>query len=221
MTLQSDGQRVKRSYQSPRRAAQAEATRHAILDAAQQLFSTRGYQGTSIRAVAEAADVSEQTVYNGFRDKPSLLFAVGERIVSGAAAAASPPRDFAEEIGAESDPHRRIEIGAAWARTVWEQGMLDFESMLLDAAASDPRAADVAAAAWQQKFQEDRQAFDLIFPAGTLPAGLDRDHALDLFFAMDSAAFVRILIKDRGWSFDQFEHELAGMLARVFVDPSD
>ena len=98
--------------------------------------------------------------------------------------------------------------------------MLDFESMLLEAAASDPRAAEVAAEAWQRKLAEDRQVFDLVFPAGTLPAGLDRDSALDLFFALDSSAFVRILIKDRGWSFDQFEQELAGMLERLFMGSS-
>ena len=161
-------------------------------------------------------------MYNGFGDKPSLLFAVGERIVAGGGAPEpSEERDLAAELLAEPDPRRRIEIVAAETRRVWEGGMLQFESMLLDAAASDPRAAEVASAAWQQKFEENRQLFALVFPEGSRRTDLDHDEALDLLFALDSAAFARILIEDRGWSYDQFERVLATTLERLFLGSSD
>jgi len=68
---------VKRAYRSPRRKEQAEATRHAILEAALALFMEQGFSGTSIREVAERADVSEQTVYKAFGDKVGLLYHAG------------------------------------------------------------------------------------------------------------------------------------------------
>jgi hypothetical protein len=78
---------AKRSYRAPRRQAQADQTRRAILGAAHEQFLAHGYDATSIRAIAREAKASEQTVYNAFGDKPSLLVAVGLRVVSGGARA--------------------------------------------------------------------------------------------------------------------------------------
>lgn len=209
---------AKRPYRAPRRAAQAEATRQAILEAAHDRFLADGYAGTSIRAVAGAAGVSEQTVYNVFGDKPSLLVAVGMRVLSGALApGGAEGGDFRTRLLAQPDQRSRIRFAAAWERMIWEKGMLRFESMLLDAAASDPRAAEIAAAVWKQKYDENRELFALAFPTDQRPAGDDPDEAYDLFFALDSAAFVRILIDDRGWSFDTYEKWLATMLERLFT----
>jgi AcrR family transcriptional regulator len=52
-----------RIYHSPRRAAQAVATREAIVSAASALFAQRGYAGTTMRAVAEQAQVAVESVY--------------------------------------------------------------------------------------------------------------------------------------------------------------
>jgi hypothetical protein len=42
-----------------------------------------------------------------------------------------------------------------------------------------------------------------------------------VFFALDSAAFVRILIDDRGWSYDTYERWLAAILRRIFTRVPD
>jgi TetR/AcrR family transcriptional repressor of mexJK operon len=47
--------------------------RAAILAAAQRLFVSRGYEATSMDAVAAAAGVSKLTVYNHFSDKETLF----------------------------------------------------------------------------------------------------------------------------------------------------
>lgn len=226
MTLRSNGDDVKRPYRAPRRAAQAEATRQAILDAAHQLFLTDGYAATSIKSIAQAADVSDQTVYATFGDKPSLLVAVGMRVITGevtngdtTAGDASRPAepDIAAELNAAPDQDTRTAIAARWARRTWEHGMLRFEAMLLDAAGTDPRAAEVAATMWKQKYDENRQLFELAFPPRQFPAGGDPDASYDIFFAIDSAAFVRILIDDCGWSWDEFERRLVTILRRQFT----
>ena len=208
----------KRPYSAPRRQAQAEATRRTILKAAHERFLAGGYDATSIRAIAKDADVSEQTVYNVFGDKPSLLVAVGLRVVSGELAPAlSDQGDFRTQLLARSDPLERIKFAAAWSRMVWEQGMLRFESMLLDAAATDQRAAEVATAIWQRKYDENKELFAIAFPEACRPDGDDPDEAYDVFFVIDSAAFVRILIDDRGWSYDTYERWLSTILRRLFT----
>lgn len=211
---------VKRPYHSPLRDRHAAATRGAILDAAHDLFLRDGYQATSVRKIAAAAGVSERTVYNAFTDKATVLYEVGARIVSGELASdEATTRDLASELQAETDPVARIAIAASWSRMIWEQGMLRFESMLLDAAATDPRAAEVAEIAWQHKYEGNRQLLPLVFPDY---AGRDHDieAALDVLFAIESAAFVRILIEDRGWSYDQYEEWLRVALRRLFLDGS-
>lgn len=47
--------------------------RTAILDAAKALFPVRGYEGTSMDAIARAAGVSKLTVYSHFQDKDTLF----------------------------------------------------------------------------------------------------------------------------------------------------
>lgn len=216
--VKSKQAKVNRRYRSPRRRAQAEATREAILDAAHELFLTKGYGATSIRAVAQAAEVSEQTVYNAFGDKPSLLVAVGVRVVSGALAPdLAEGGDLRAQLLATDDPLERIEIAARWERMIWEHGMLRFESMVLDAAATDPRAAEIAETTWRRKYEENKPLFAIAFPEDLRPPGDDPDEAYDLFFALGSAAFTRILIDERGWSFDDYERWIAKILRRLFT----
>jgi len=47
--------------------------RAAILDAAKNLFTTQGFDGTSMDAIAAEAGVSKLTVYSHFRDKDTLF----------------------------------------------------------------------------------------------------------------------------------------------------
>jgi AcrR family transcriptional regulator len=60
------------------RPTRAEAVRRdaRLLDVATTLFMARGFDGTSIDAVAEAAGVSKPTVYARYRDKRDLFEAV-------------------------------------------------------------------------------------------------------------------------------------------------
>ena len=48
----------------------------AILNAARELFPSLGYQGTSMEAIAETAEVGVATVYNYFGTKGGLLAAI-------------------------------------------------------------------------------------------------------------------------------------------------
>ncbi|MDF2235263.1 TetR/AcrR family transcriptional regulator [Albimonas sp. CAU 1670] len=55
-----------------------------VLDAAEVLFSTNGYEATRIEAIADSASVAPATVYNYFATKPNLLMALAIRHVRSA-----------------------------------------------------------------------------------------------------------------------------------------
>ncbi len=81
-----------------RRARKKTRTRHELLTAARRLFHRKGYDGTAIEEIAEAADVSVGTVYNYFPTKMHLLVemleaAIGEMLEADTATVADPPRD--------------------------------------------------------------------------------------------------------------------------------
>jgi TetR/AcrR family transcriptional regulator, mexJK operon transcriptional repressor len=68
------------AWRTPGRQRQAEAKRAAILDAAEELFVSSGYELTSVDAIAARATVSKRTVYDHFGDKMSLFRSVVERV---------------------------------------------------------------------------------------------------------------------------------------------
>jgi AcrR family transcriptional regulator len=55
------------------REEKSERSRRQVLDAALHLFSRNGYRGTSVRDIAERADVSIGNVYHHFPDKEALF----------------------------------------------------------------------------------------------------------------------------------------------------
>jgi TetR/AcrR family acrAB operon transcriptional repressor len=62
-----------------RTKAEAEATRHALLDAAEELFQVRGVSRTSLNDIATAAGTTRGAIYWHFEDKADLFNAMMER----------------------------------------------------------------------------------------------------------------------------------------------
>src|SRR5476649_1619024 len=67
---------VKRPYRSPLREEAARRTRARIRDAAARLFVRQGYAVTTMREIADEAEVSERTTYLVFPTKLDLLLEV-------------------------------------------------------------------------------------------------------------------------------------------------
>jgi TetR/AcrR family acrAB operon transcriptional repressor len=63
-----------------RTKADAEATRTALLDAAEQLFLARGVSRTSLQDIASAAGTTRGAIYWHFQDKADLFNAMMERV---------------------------------------------------------------------------------------------------------------------------------------------
>lgn len=67
---------VKRPYKSPLREQAARRTRSQIREAAARLFVQQGYASTTMRQIADSAEVSERTAYLAFPSKLDLFMEV-------------------------------------------------------------------------------------------------------------------------------------------------
>jgi AcrR family transcriptional regulator len=89
-----------------RREQEKDSLRRIILDAAGELFLEQGYEGFSMRRVAERIGYSATTIYRYYEDKDDLLFAVVNEGFS----------EFARQLKAAaegvSNPLKRLE--ALW-----------------------------------------------------------------------------------------------------------
>jgi len=89
-----------------RREQEKEDLRRVILDAAGELFLEQGYEGFSMRRVAELIGYSATTIYRYYEDKDDLLFAV---VNEGFSEFARQLKEAAEGV---SNPLKRLE--ALW-----------------------------------------------------------------------------------------------------------
>ncbi|MCX5121956.1 TetR/AcrR family transcriptional regulator [Micromonospora sp. NBC_00362] len=96
-----------------RKRANGVESRQRILDAAVQIASERGYEGTSIAAVSARCGLPASSIYWHFKDKDDLLAAVIERSFETWLAAVDLP---GEEIG--TPLQRFVAVGAAVAASL-------------------------------------------------------------------------------------------------------
>ena len=103
-----------------RRRRGSAATRRRIADEALDLFSTRGYAATSLQAIADAASLHVQTIYQAFGSKPAVLEAACELARAGDDDPETAPAEWpwARALVAEPDPMKLIRRYATHVRTI-------------------------------------------------------------------------------------------------------
>lgn len=209
----------KRQYLSPLREQQAQETKTAILDAAQELFTEDGYGATSIRAIADKAGVSEATVYAGFGQKASILWEAILRIVvvDGEDSTSALPENVIHSVREVEGIIDRTHLLLRWSRQHWEQGGADLEVAMERAVDTDPELREMAKQAAQGRMQGVRESLSLAVEVGSLREGLTFDDVADLIWAIDSPQVYRSLVRGRGWSPAKYERWLGEIITRVFL----
>jgi AcrR family transcriptional regulator len=199
-----------RSYDSPRRRAQAAETRRAILDAARRRFVEGGYASTSVPSIAAEANVALKTVYLIFETKAGLLRAVWEARLGGEEEATPVlERSWFREVTAEADPVRKLGLVAAQARRVKASSgvLLD---VIRTAAGSDPEIATLWSDIEAKLLRVQRAIVDQLDETKSLARGLTRREATDILWTLNHPTVWQLLVRERRWSSSRYETWLHG-----------
>jgi AcrR family transcriptional regulator len=209
-----------RHYRSPKREAQAAATRAEIADAAHRLFVARGYVSTTLADISEAAGVAVPTVKLTYGTKRAVLVKVWERAVQGG----FDPRPLAEqdwfiEMLATPDPREHLRLKVAGSIPVSGR-VAPLVEVIKAAAQSDTE----IAALWDMIQTESRDIQRLTIQAlqrkGKLRDGLTEDEATDLLYTLNHGTY-HTLVERLGWSPQRYEHWLTQTLIDQLLAPPE
>jgi AcrR family transcriptional regulator len=189
----------RRSYNSPRRREQAEATRAQIAAAARRLFAARGWAGTTVRDVAIEAGVAEPTVYATYGSKAGLARALIEAVETQAEICQS----LSELRAAQQNPARQLAVLVHFDRRLFERGG-DVIGLMRDADRADPEL-HAAYRDGRNGADQVRRAIFAAWPTETFRDGVDAALAADYFAALCNIDVYRVLTQERGWPVDQVE----------------
>jgi len=206
---------VKRRYDAPRRRRAAARTRAAILDAARELFTERGYTATPMTAIADRAGVALDTVYASVGRKPELARLLIETAISGTDhAVPAEQRDYVKAVRAATDAGTKIDLYAAAVAATAPRLALVY-SIIQQAAPAEPG----LAALWAE-IAERRAANMRRFVANLAtvsPLRLDPGEAADIVWATNAAEMYQLLVRQRGWTPQQYQRFLADTWRRLLL----
>jgi AcrR family transcriptional regulator len=215
----SEDVKPRRRYESRRRQAQAAQTRQDILAAARDAFLERGYAGTTLASVAQAAGVVVETIYRGFGGKAGLFKAVIEAAVAGGIARAQVPVEQRQAVRAvieETNPRRQLERYAATQPGIHAR-VGPLMRVLAGAAAVDPELARVLREMEDFRLAGMGRFAQLLADRGALRPDLSVEHARDILWTLASHATYDQLVTQRGWSPEQYQTWLAETLSQTLL----
>ncbi len=212
-----DPVKPRRAYVSPRRAAQAEGTRRAILEAADRRFREDGWAATTMAGVAREAGVAQRTPYVVFGTKAALLRELWHLRLRGDEGAA--PMGERDPFGAllrEPDPRRALAGMAAVSRQVKERA-----GGLLEVIRAGADGDDEVAALWERINGEFHtmltRLVDALDGRGGLRPGITPAEATDVMWALVHPDLWGLLVVRRGWTPERYEEWLADALGRELL----
>ncbi|WP_167837823.1 TetR/AcrR family transcriptional regulator [Nocardia altamirensis] len=203
------------------RGGRRRATRRRVAEAAAALFAERGYAATTLQAIADAAGVHVQTIYQAFGTKVAVLAEAAAVLVAGPdeeAGTPPPEREWVRELFAEPDPVQQLARYARHMRQVSERymGLLDVMRMT---ASADPEVGNFLAEAERGRYEGPRHIAPDLAAKNALRQGLSAERAADMLYAMTTYDVYRSLIEDRGWSGADAENWVAESLAQLLLAP--
>ena len=206
---------VKRRYDATGRREAAARTRAAVLDAARELFTERGYAATPMTAIADRAGVALDTVYASAGRKPELARLLIETAISGTdQMIPAEQRDYVQAVQAAPDAASKIAIYAA-AITAIAPRLAPVLGIIQQAAYAEPELARL----WNE-IAERRAANMRRFVADLATVAqlrLDLDQAADIVWATNATEMYQLLVGQRGWSPQRYERFLADTWHRLLL----
>jgi AcrR family transcriptional regulator len=205
----------KRSYSSAVREENAAQTRVRILEAAGDLFAANGYARTTIREIADHANVAADTVYAVFGSKARVLTALIDlRLAPAAGVGNVTERPEAQAVRSERDQRRQIRLFARDIAAISKRVRPVYEIMRT-ASAVEPEMAAIFAEMEGYRLRNMRQAARWIAARGPLRVSVER--AAETIWAIASPDVARMMCDGHGWTDDQYAKWLADVLIRTLL----
>lgn len=208
---------ARRRYRSDLRRDQAERTRALVCAAAATLFEERGYEGTSIAAIAEAAHVSPETIYGRFGTKRALLGELVRRAVRGDDSSPVPEQRGPRAVAASTDQREQLRLFAADIALRLERAA-PLMTIVAGASRSDPELAELLAALHADRLRNLRVLVDAL--AVNRPLRLETEEAVETVWALTSPELHQALVRVRGWTRQHYRDWLAASLAGLLLSGS-
>ena len=213
-------QPVKKPYNSALRAAQARATRRAIVDAAARLFTERGYGVTTVDAIAEAAGVSRKTVFTSVGGKTEALkLAIDWAIVGDDEPVPVLERPHVRAGMREPDARRML---ASYARHVREVGArtAPLHEVVRAAAGLDEEIRALAQEGGVQRLRGMRMLAQQLADRGALKPGLTSAEAADVLWLLNDPGVYYRLVVEQHWDPDRYQDWLTDSLISLLIPAS-
>jgi AcrR family transcriptional regulator len=211
------GVKSKRAYDSSLRQQQASETRRRILDAAQRLFSQRGYGATTIEAIASDAGVATDTVYASFRNKAGVLHRLLDVRVGGdQAPVALLDRKGPQKVRAEPSQRRQLSTFAVDVAEILERAR-PVDEIMRGAGAVDVEIAALRARMQDLRYGNMRQFVSWLVANGPLRGVISDEEAAAIIWTLASPEVHGLLRRDRGWSQDRYVAWLGDSLTRTLL----
>jgi AcrR family transcriptional regulator len=210
-------QPVKKPYSSELRAAQARATRRAIVDAAARLFVDQGYGATTVDAIAAAAGVSRKTVFASVGGKAQALKLAIDWAVVG----------DDEPVPLLDRPHIQAGHAASDARVIlasYARASLEISARIAPliavaeaAAGTDAEVRAMTADGHAQRLAGTRALAGVVAARGALKPELTVAEAADVLWLLGGPGVYHRFVTERGWPAGRFAAWLADTLVSLLI----
>ena len=210
--------KARRTYDSALRRQQASQTRLRILDAAERLFTERGYGATTMESIASEAGVATDTVYASFRSKAGVLHQLLDVRVGGDdAPVALLDRKGPQAVRAERNQGHQVAAFVADVAQILERAR-PVDDIMRGAAAVDPEIGALRARMQGIRYKNMLQFISWVAATAPLRGGIGADEAAAIVWTLASPEVHGLLRRERGWSHDRYVAWLGETLSRTLLE---
>jgi AcrR family transcriptional regulator len=194
----------------------ARATERAIVEAADRLFLTRGYVGTTMEAVAQEAGVVVQTIYNSVGNKQALLSRVLDYTAAGPQAPTAVPDTLRAATAAAPDADRLVRLLSEWFAEL-QPRLAPLMRTIQEGAAVAPEVDALEKARAEQRFLNYHEAARA-FAARADSKPMKTPEAAALIWTVGHPSIYRFLVMDQGWTLPRYQHWIESILRAALVE---
>ena len=203
----------------PSRRERAKATQSRIVKAAYALFCDRGYAGTSMAMIAEAAGVAVQTVYFAFHTKASLLSRAYDYAVTGEEPLDPHQQPWFVAMTAEPNVVKALRLVVTGVGEIMRR-VTPLYLVARTAADGDPDTARVMDLHERWRADGYCEMVELLTAKAALRQELSLDRATDRLLLFAGMDVYHVLIDGRGWSHDEWVDWTVATLTEQLFGPT-